>query len=88
MIRIRIAQVAVRPVHWLAFGGEHLKARAISPDAFCQAALQASERRGRYMCPHTSIYVSSYYYMCPHTTLYVSSYFYVFVLVLLYVSSY
>jgi len=21
-----------------------------------------------YMCPHTPIYVSSYYYMCPHTT--------------------
>ena len=29
-----------------------------------------------YMCPHTTIYVSSYYYMCPHTT--------VFVLILLY----
>ncbi len=34
------------------------------------------------MCPHTTIYVSSYYYMCvlillyvcPHTTMYVSSY--------------
>jgi hypothetical protein len=41
-----------------------------------------------YMCPHTTIYVSSYYYicvlillymcphMCPHTTIYVSSYYY------------
>jgi hypothetical protein len=22
-----------------------------------------------YMCPHTTICVSSYYYMCPHTTI-------------------
>ncbi len=37
------------------------------------------------MCPHTTIYVSSYYYicvhillyMCPHTTIYVSSYCYI-----------
>ncbi len=25
-----------------------------------------------YMCPHTTIYVSSYHYMCPHTTIHVS----------------
>ena len=46
------------------------------------------------MCPHTTIYVSSYYdicvlvlticvlillLMCPHTTVYVSSYYYIFV---------
>ncbi len=37
-----------------------------------------------YMCPHTAIYVSSYFYMCPHTTIYVSSYFYMCVLILLY----
>jgi hypothetical protein len=30
-----------------------------------------------YMCPHTTIFVSSYYYMCPHTTIDVSSYYYV-----------
>jgi hypothetical protein len=38
----------------------------------------------RYMCPHTTTHVSSYYYicvlillhMCPHTTAYVSSYYY------------
>jgi hypothetical protein len=35
-----------------------------------------------YVCPHTTICVSSYYYMCPHTTIYVSSYYYVCVLVL------
>jgi hypothetical protein len=35
------------------------------------------------LCPHTTIYVSSYYYMCPHTTIYVSSYYYVCVLILL-----
>jgi hypothetical protein len=37
------------------------------------------------MCPHTTIYVSSYYYICvlillhtcPHTTTYVSAYYYV-----------
>ena len=28
------------------------------------------------MCPHTTIYVSSYYYMCPHTTVCMSSYHY------------
>jgi hypothetical protein len=27
-----------------------------------------------YMCPHTTIYVSSYNYMCPHATICVSSY--------------
>jgi serine/threonine protein kinase len=46
------------------------------------------------MCPHTTIYVSSYYcmcphtivcvlillYMCPHTIVYVSSYYYICVL--------
>jgi hypothetical protein len=44
------------------------------------------------MCPHTTIYVSSYcyicvlilLYMCPHTAIYVSSYFYICVLILLY----
>jgi len=54
-----------------------------------------------YMCPHTAIYVSSYYFMCPqtttyassyyscpHTTIYLSSYYYICVLILLYVSSY
>jgi hypothetical protein len=25
------------------------------------------------ICPHTTIYWSSYYFMCPHTTIYVSS---------------
>ena len=35
------------------------------------------------MCPHTTIYVSSYYCMCPHTTIYVSSYYYVCFLILL-----
>jgi hypothetical protein len=30
-----------------------------------------------YMCPHTIIYVSSYYFMCPHTPTYVSSYYYI-----------
>jgi hypothetical protein len=27
-----------------------------------------------YMCPHTAIYVSSYYYMFPHTTVYESDF--------------
>jgi hypothetical protein len=54
------------------------------------------------MCPHTAIYVSSYYYIsvlillsiCPHTaicvliTIHVSSYYYILVLIPLYVSSY
>jgi hypothetical protein len=48
------------------------------------------------MCPHTTIYVSSYYstcvlillYICPHTAIYVSSYYSVCVLILLYVSAY
>jgi hypothetical protein len=39
-----------------------------------------------YVCPHTTMYVSSYYYlcvlillyMCPHTTMYVSSYYFTF----------
>jgi hypothetical protein len=49
-----------------------------------------------YMCPHYTIYVSSYYcmclhttrcvriilYMCPNTTIYVSSYYYICVLIL------
>jgi len=26
------------------------------------------------MCPHTTMYVSSYYYMCPHTTRYAFAY--------------
>ncbi len=46
-----------------------------------------------YMCPHATIYVSSYYYvcvlillyMCPHTIMCVSSYCYICVLILLYV---
>jgi hypothetical protein len=29
----------------------------------------------QYICPHTTIYVSSYCCMCPHTTMYVSSYY-------------
>jgi hypothetical protein len=28
------------------------------------------------MCPHTTIYVSSFYCVCPHTTIYMSSYYY------------
>ncbi len=35
----------------------------------------------RYMCPHTTIYVSSYCYVCVLILLYVSSYFYVCVLI-------
>jgi hypothetical protein len=49
-----------------------------------------------YICPHTTIYLSSYYmterqcthsvlillYICPHTTIYVSSYYYICVLIL------
>jgi hypothetical protein len=27
-----------------------------------------------YTCPHTAMYVSSYYYMCPHTAIHASSY--------------
>jgi hypothetical protein len=51
-----------------------------------------------YMCPHTSIFVLSYYYICvsyerddraapapPGTTIYVSSYYYACVLILLHV---
>jgi hypothetical protein len=50
-----------------------------------------------YMCPHTTMYVSSYLilvYICPQTTIhvssyhYVSSYYYACVLILFYVSSY
>jgi hypothetical protein len=26
-----------------------------------------------YMCPHTTIYVSSYYFMCPHNSIYLCS---------------
>ena len=40
-----------------------------------------------YMCPHTTIYVSSYCNMCPYTTIHVSSYYDVCVLILQYVSS-
>ena len=29
------------------------------------------------MCPHTTLYVSSYYYVCPRTPIYVSSYYYI-----------
>jgi hypothetical protein len=44
------------------------------------------------MCPHATVYVSSYYcicvlillYMCPHATVYVSSYYCICVLILLY----
>ena len=46
------------------------------------------------MCPHATIYVSSYYYICvlilillyicPHTATYVPSYYYICVLILLY----
>ena len=47
-----------------------------------------------YMCPHTSIYVSSYLdicvliplYVCPHTSIYVSPYLYICVLKLVHVS--
>jgi hypothetical protein len=40
------------------------------------------------MCPHTILYVSSYY-MCPHTPMYVSLYYHICVLNnTLYVSSY
>jgi hypothetical protein len=41
-----------------------------------------------YMCPHTAYLASAYYYMCPHTAICVSSYYYICVLILLYVSSY
>jgi hypothetical protein len=43
-----------------------------------------------YVCPRTTVYVSSYYYIrphtsvCFHTTIYVSSYYYICVLILLY----
>ena len=30
-----------------------------------------------HMCPHTTIYVSSYYYMCAYSAIYVSSYYFV-----------
>jgi hypothetical protein len=48
------------------------------------------------MCPHTAIYLSSYYricvfmllYLCPHPTTYVFSYYYIGVRILLYVSAY
>ncbi len=44
-----------------------------------------------YMCPHVTVYVSSYYcicvlillYMYPHTTVYVSSYYCICVLIVL-----
>jgi hypothetical protein len=36
-----------------------------------------------YMCPLTTLYVSSYYYICVLILLYVSSYYYVCVLMLL-----
>ena len=41
-----------------------------------------------FVCPHTTTYVSAYYFMCPHTTIYVSKYYYICVLILLYVSAY
>ncbi len=55
-----------------------------------------------YMCPHTAMYVSSYYYVCvvillymsllvyfcPHTNLCVSSYYYICPHTTIYVSSY
>ena len=31
----------LQPIHWLAFGADSLKTLGISPDAFCQAVLQA-----------------------------------------------
>jgi multisubunit Na+/H+ antiporter MnhF subunit len=43
-----------------------------------------------YMCPHTTIYASSYYYivyMRPHTTMHVCSYYYICVLILLFMCS-
>jgi hypothetical protein len=68
-------------------------AEGIAPSYYCICVLILL-----YMCPHTTVYVSSYYYMCPHTTIcflillcmcphttvYVSSYYYVCVLILLY----
>jgi hypothetical protein len=44
-----------------------------------------------YMCPHTTMYVSSYLilvYICSQTTIHVSSYYYACVLILFHVSSY
>jgi len=49
-----------------------------------------------YMCPHTAMYVSSYYYICVlivlyiyrHTAIYVSSYNCICVLILLYICSF
>jgi len=38
-----------------------------------------------YMCPHTPVYVSSYFYICVLILLCVSSYYYTCVLILLYV---
>ena len=38
-----------------------------------------------YVCPHTTIYMSSYYYMCVLILLYVSSCYYMCVLILLYI---
>jgi hypothetical protein len=51
-------------------------------------ALKQAVRIMLYMCPHTTIYVSSYDYMCPHTTIYVSSYDYMCPRTTIYVSSY
>jgi hypothetical protein len=54
--------------------------------------LQSCSSYYYYMCPHTTMYVSSYHYicvriplyMCPHTTIYVSSYHYICVRIPLY----
>jgi hypothetical protein len=37
------------------------------------------------MCPHTTIYASSYFSKCPHTAIPVASYYYICVLILLHV---
>ena len=31
---------------------------------------QVTRMKKSDLCPHTAIYVSSYYYICPHTTIY------------------
>jgi hypothetical protein len=62
------AYVSIRLVHMIvvpAGGCVFIPARS---RAGCEQILL-------YMCPHYTIYVSSYYYMCPHYTIYVSSYY-------------
>ena len=63
--------------------------KKVLPPAVYVSAIYVSSYN--YMCPHTTIDVSSYYYkcvlillyMCPDTTTYVSSYYYICVLILL-----